>query len=112
MSNNYEAACNSYAERAELEALNRKTDENLARMQQTMWEQKKKAEEERFLQDRKIQAVINMVAMIFLSVTICVALGVLAYTGDVAYWISGVLIVCVMTACTFRTGYLWHEIEN
>jgi cation transport ATPase len=99
-------------ERDELEELNRKTEDHLARMQRMLWEQETKAAFERRKQQQKLQAVIDLVVLIFLTVVTCVSLIILSYTGWVAWWFSIVLTMGLMMACSLRTGWLWHEIKG
>jgi cation transport ATPase len=99
-------------ERDELEELNRKTEDHLARMQKMLWEQETKAAFERRKQQQKLQAVIDLVVLIFLTVVTCVSLIILSYTGWVAWWFSIVLTMGLMMACSLRTGWLWHEIKG
>lgn len=99
-------------ERDELEALNRKTEENMAQMQKMLWEQETKAAFERMKQQKKVQAMFDLVTLVFLCVVTCVALIVLSYTGWVAWWLSIVLTLGLMMACSLRTGWLWHEIKG
>lgn len=108
----FEKAWQERRERDELELLNRKTEENMARMQKMLWDQETKAAIERQKQQKKIQSVLDLVVLIFLTVVTCVALIVLSYTGWVAWWLSVVLTFGMMMICTFRTGWLWHEIKG
>ena len=99
-------------ERDELDALNRKTEENLAYMQKMLWEQESKVAFERRKQQQKLQAMIDLVVLIFLAVVTCAALIVLSYTGWVEWWFSIVLTMGLLMACSLRTGWLWHEIKG
>lgn len=108
----FEKAWQERRERDELEALNRKTEENMAQMQKQLWEQESKAAFERRKQEKKLQALIDLVVLSFLSAVTCVSLIVLSYTGWVAWWISIALTVGLMMACSLRTGWLWHEIKG
>lgn len=108
----YEAICRDRQERDELDMLNRKTRERVDQMQQELWEQQAKAEYARLLQEKKLKALIDLVLLVIMCAVTCAVMITLAYTGAVAWWISALLIVGLMMTCSFRSGWLWHEIKK
>ena len=107
----YEAICRERQERDELDMLNSKTRERVDRMQQELWEQQAKAEYEKIMQEKKLKALIDRVLLVIMCAVTCAVMITLAYTGAVAWWISILMTVGLLMTCSFRSGYLWHEIK-
>ena len=126
----YEAICRDRQERDELDMLNRKTRERVDQMQQELndlqaktvlenamheaqlKEQEAKAEYARLVQEKKLKALIDLVLLVIMCAVTCAVMIALAYTGAVAWWISALLAVGLMMTCSFRSGWLWHEIKK
>jgi hypothetical protein len=81
-------------------------------MQQELWEQQAKAEYARIMQEKKLKALFDLVLLVIMCAVTCAVMIALAYTGAVAWWISALLIVGLMMTCSFRSGWLWHEIKK
>ena len=108
----YEAICRDRQERDELAMLNRKVRERVDRMQQEMLEQQVKAAYERMMQEKKLKALTDLALLVIMCAVVCTGVIALAYTGAVAWWISIPLTVGLTMTCSFRSGWLWHEIKK
>jgi cation transport ATPase len=108
----YETICRERQERDELDMLNSKTRERVDRMQQELWEQQAKAEYARIMQEKKLKALFDLVLLVIMCAVTCAVMITLAYTGAVAWWISVLLTVGLLMTCSFRSGWLWHEIKK
>ena len=108
----YKKLYQDYVERDELEFFNRKSEERVARMQHELWEQEVKAEKERARQEQKLNAIVNLVAMIFLCAIFIASLCTLSFTVGLD-WIFTVIVSGLLVICAaFRAGYIWHEIKK
>lgn len=108
----YETICRERQERDEFAALNHKTRERVDRMQQELWEQQAKAEYARLMQEKKLKALFDLALLVIMCAVTCAVMITLAYTGAVAWWISVLLTVGLLMTCSFRSGWLWHEIKK
>lgn len=108
----YEGICRDRQERDEFAVLNRKTRDRVDRMQQELWAKEAKAIYESIVLEKRVKALINLILLVIMCVVTCGAVIALAYTGAVAWWISALLIVGLMMTCSFRSGWLWHEIKK
>ena len=108
----YQKLYMDYVERDELEFFNRKSEERVKQMQEMLWEREAKAEHERLKQERKLNAIMSLVAMIFLCLVCIASLCTLSYTVGLS-WIVTAIVSSLLAVCTaFRSGYLWHEIKK
>lgn len=96
----------------ELDFLNHRTEERVAQMQKVMWEKEKKAELEQKRQERKFNAILNLVAIIIVYAVIVTALCVLSFTENLDWMFTAIVSMLLTIACAFRAGYIWHEVKG
>ena len=96
----------------ELDFLNHRTEERVAQMQKGMWEKEKKAELEQKRQERKFNAILNLVAIIIVYAVIVTALCVLSFTDNLDWMFTAIVSMLLTIACAFRAGYIWHEVKG
>ena len=60
-------------------------------------------------QEKRMNAILRMIAAIGLYSTMVVALIVLAWTNVVVWWLSGSVAVGLALCGAFRAGYFWRE---
>ena len=99
-------------ERDELDFLNQRTEARVAEMRQILWEKEKKAELEQKRQERKFNAILNLVAIIIVYAVIVTALCVLSFTGNLDWMFTAIVSMLLTIACAFRAGYIWHEVKG
>ena len=108
----YEAMCHEYMERDELEALNRKVDERNAWVEGMIWEQEKKAEHRRWEQQRRFNAISNVLVTTIVAIAIVALLAALVYLEVFGWQLSMVGWLATSLIAAFRVGYFWHEVKN
>ena len=99
-------------ERDELDFLNQRTEARVAEMRQILWEKEKKAELEQKRQERKFNAILNLVAIIIVYAVIVTALCVLSFTENLDWMFTAIVSMLLTIACAFRAGYIWHEVKG
>lgn len=99
-------------ERDELDFLNQRTEARVAEMRQILWEKEKKAELEQKRQERKFNAILNLVAIIIVYAVIVTALCVLSFTSNLDWMFTAIVSMLLTIACAFRAGYIWHEVKG
>lgn len=99
-------------ERDELDFLNQRTEARVAEMRKILWEKEKKAELEQKRQERKFNAILNLVAIIIVYAVIVTALCVLSFTGNLDWMFTAIVSMLLTIACAFRAGYIWHEVKG
>lgn len=108
----YERICRDRQERDELDMLNRKVRERVDRMQQEMLEQQAKAAYERMMQEKKLKALTDLVLLVIVGLIVSLGVITLANMGAMAWWLSLPLAISMLVVCSFRSGWLWHEIKK
>ena len=96
-------------EQAELEYLNNLVNERMKRIEDAHWEREARMEHLRIQQEKRMNAILRMIATIGLYATMVVALVILAYTNVVVWWLSGSVAVGLAVCGAFRAGYFWRE---
>ena len=74
--------------------------------------QSQKAELEQKRQERKFNAILNLVAIIIVYAVIVTALCVLSFTGNLDWMFTAIVSMLLTIACAFRAGYIWHEVKG
>ena len=101
--------CEERAELDELEYLNNLVAERMKRIEEAHWEREAKMEHLRIQQEKRMNAILRMIATIGLYATMVVALIILAWTGVVVWWLCGGVAVGLALCGAFRAGYFWRE---
>lgn len=93
----------------ELDYLNNLVAERMKRIEEAHWEREAKMERLRIQQEKRMNAIVRMIAVIGLYTAMVVALVILAWTGVVVWWLSGSVAVGLALCGAFRAGCYWHE---
>lgn len=93
----------------EIEYLNNLVNERMKRIEEAHWEREARMEQLRIQQEKRMNAILRMIAAIGLYSTMVVALIVLAWTNVVIWWLSGSVAVGLALCGAFRAGYFWRE---
>ena len=107
----YKKLYQDYVERDELEFFNRKTEQRVDRMQKELWEREAKVVIEQRRQERKFNAILNLVAVIIVYAVVITALCVLSFTSNLDWMFTAIVSMLLTIACAFRAGYIWHEVK-
>lgn len=104
----------------EIEYLNQLVEERLAQIEKeqrereakremAQYEREAKLEHQRVQQEKRVNAILRMIATMGLYAAMVVALIILGWTGVVVWWLSGSVAAGLALCGAFRAGYFWRE---
>ena len=93
----------------EIEYLNQLVAERMKRIEEAQWEREGRMERQRVQQENRMNAILQMIAIIGLYATMVVALVILAWTKVVVWWLCSSLAIGLGLCGAFRAGYYWRE---
>ena len=99
-------------ERDELEFLNKRTAERVAKMRMEIWEQEAKAALAQVKHERKFVGVTNLIAVVLFCIVAIAALCTLSFTDNLDWAITAIAVALLAICGAFRAGYLWHDISR
>ena len=108
----YEAICRDRQERDELAMLNRKVRERALVAEAVLKEQQAKAAWVNAMYEARLKALINLVLLAIVGLIVSLGVITLANMGAMAWWLSLPLAISMLVVCSFRSGWLWHEIKK
>ena len=108
----YERMCQEYRERDELERLNRKTRERVEVIEAELQARMAYEQIVREKQERRINAIVQLIVTVILTLAGCVSLGVIAWVEVTLQPVMMILCAAWLLAGTFRAGYYWYAIKN
>lgn len=108
----YERMCQEYRERDELERLNRKTRERVEVIEAELQARMAYEQIVREKQERRINAIVQLIVTVILTLAGCVSLGVIAWVEVPLRPVMMILSAAWLLAGTFRSGYSWYAIKN
>ena len=108
----YERICRDRQERDELAMLNRKVRERALVAEAVLKEQQAKAAWVNAMYEARLKALINLVLLAIVGLIVSLGVITLANMGAMAWWLSLPLAISMLVVCSFRSGWLWHEIKK
>ena len=93
----------------ELDYLNNMVAERMKALQYEQYQRECEMERRRVEHERRVNAVLRMIAVIGLYAAMVVALAILAWTGVVVWWLSGSVAAGLALCGAFRAGCYWRE---
>ena len=95
----------------EIDYLNGLVAERMKRIEEAQYEREARMEHMRMQQEKRINAILRMIAVILMYTTMVVGILILGWLDVVIWWLCVILAIGLSLCCAFRAGYFWREFK-